>query len=91
MGESREGSWCRAVDRVHSPPMPPTYLQTSAVAAMHETSVRVVQRLAQTRGVVPALVVGKAFLWTPAQARKLKPGPRGRPKKAKPARQRRPR
>ncbi len=71
------------------PPMPARYLQTADIAKMHGTSPRVVQRLAQTRGVAPAMVVGKSYLWTPAQARKLKPGPRGRPKKPAPKRRRR--
>jgi excisionase family DNA binding protein len=57
----------------------PTPLTTTEAAAYWGLSRRQVQRIAQTRGV--GLRVGRDLLFRPEDLDKLKPAPRGRPRK----------
>lgn len=55
-------------------------LTTKEVAARHNCTPTTITVLAGQRGIKPARIIGKAWMWTPTQAARLKPGPRGRPR-----------
>jgi hypothetical protein len=55
------------------------YLTSQQVAELYGVDRSRISRLAKARGIKPT-VIGTSHLWSEAQARRLKPGTRGRPK-----------
>ncbi len=63
------------------PGQPQRLYSTAEVAAMHSAKPSTIRRIAAERGVLGAVLAGRAKFYTLEEAQALKPNPRGRPRK----------